>query len=231
MSSKMKGSDMKKTSLIVLLGCLTLLSACTKEVPYEYEFKEQVNSKASVSESEDYIANTSLLKTSRHMAEGTAFQFGENRRVRLKWTEKALQVIEKSGIKDLLMISMIKSFFRSRSNTSIMNVLKTLTETARIKRPRLKKIGLKKEASRLRVTRHKLEFSNSYQFFLKRLSAVLVTKKFRHKSLAMRSLMMRSISKFNGTSAKCVLKPLITLSAKQIFQLFFITHWLKRNLF
>lgn len=95
MSSNEKRNTMNKAAFAMLMGCFTILAACTKEVPYKYEYKEQVNSKSQIDTGSDYLYTASLLETSRNMADGTAFQFGDNKRVRLQWTEKSLKVVEK----------------------------------------------------------------------------------------------------------------------------------------
>ncbi|MES3038523.1 MAG: hypothetical protein V4736_11515, partial [Bdellovibrionota bacterium] len=87
---------MKKVLILVtLLGFV----GCTKEVPYKYEFKDQVLSKDSVDTRDEsgYIYSASVLQMSRQTVNGRPFSFGDNKRVVLKWSEGGLQVIEKEG--------------------------------------------------------------------------------------------------------------------------------------
>ncbi|PIS11921.1 MAG: hypothetical protein COT73_01335 [Bdellovibrio sp. CG10_big_fil_rev_8_21_14_0_10_47_8] len=83
---------MKKLMIaLTLLG----LAACTKDVPYQYAFKEKEMAKPNTDG--DYLYSASVLEMSRHTNDGRPFQFGDNRRVQLKWTEDSLQVIEKDS--------------------------------------------------------------------------------------------------------------------------------------
>ena len=96
MSSKEKRHDMNKAVMAILFGCLTVLAACTKEVPYQYTFQEdKIENKGDIPANTDMILNISTQDVSRHTADGAAFMFGDNRRVRLEWQKESLRIIEK----------------------------------------------------------------------------------------------------------------------------------------
>lgn len=89
-----KGNQMKQNKMF-LIGLFVLIAACTKEAPYQYEFKNEVKTKSQIDNSSDYIYNASIQQISKHSSNGFPHYFGDNKRVRLEWTEKSLRVVEK----------------------------------------------------------------------------------------------------------------------------------------
>lgn len=84
----------KKKNILVMIGFSLTLAACTKEVPYRYEFKDQVLSKQSIDTNAEYLYSASTQATSRTSEDARPYSSGDNKRVKLEWTENSLRVIE-----------------------------------------------------------------------------------------------------------------------------------------
>lgn len=86
--------NIAKQSFLLSLSVLSLL-ACTKELPYQEVYKgNELNSKTLVSEQSDYLMSSSMLEASRSSQDALPFSAGDNKRVRMKWEEKALVIYE-----------------------------------------------------------------------------------------------------------------------------------------
>ncbi len=83
---------------LILCGVLLLaLSSCTKEIPFEAtnpDNKARNYSKALISEDDEYLFSSSQQSSSMSSVDAFPYFAGENKRVKLKITEKTLQIIE-----------------------------------------------------------------------------------------------------------------------------------------
>lgn len=80
-----------------LLGTLVLsvgLGACTKENPYDTEYKEEVRSKDLVNEQEIHLYTAFTQSVSRNSELARPFWQGQEKLVKLRFTEKNLEIVE-----------------------------------------------------------------------------------------------------------------------------------------
>ena len=89
-SLKNKERVFKLSSLGLMFVFVT---ACTKEIPYKYQLKEEITNKTLIDENAEYLMVSSTGATSR-TSEDRPFWMGETRIVKLKFEETELQVIE-----------------------------------------------------------------------------------------------------------------------------------------
>lgn len=97
-----KGEAKMKITLsnrvILLAGSLFLvLTGCTKEVPFKHlpaDEKAQVSSKSLIDTKEEYIYSSSQQNSSMSAADAFPFSSGDNKRVKLEFTENSLRVLE-----------------------------------------------------------------------------------------------------------------------------------------
>lgn len=82
-----------RVTMSSVLGIL-LLSGCTKEVPYKYEVKEDVMAKAQIDTETEYLMSSSVMNISRSSDDARPFWFGDNKRVKMVWTENSLRLME-----------------------------------------------------------------------------------------------------------------------------------------
>ena len=81
----------------MLLGSMSLaglLVSCTKEVPYKYEYKEKVMDKAEIDTDAQYIYVPSYKNASRSSDVARPYWMGDQKVVKLAYTENALRVFE-----------------------------------------------------------------------------------------------------------------------------------------
>ncbi len=78
----------------MLVLCLSIMVACTKEVPYKDAFKDPGTSNKAMISKGEYLASSASGNISRSSGDGLPFSFGENRRVKLEFTENSLRVME-----------------------------------------------------------------------------------------------------------------------------------------
>lgn len=74
--------------------CLAFLSACTKENPMDYLNKSDAKNKPLVSLTEEYLYSSAMQNASRTSSDALPFSSGDNKRVKLQWTETSLQIME-----------------------------------------------------------------------------------------------------------------------------------------
>ncbi|MBC7458942.1 MAG: zinc-dependent metalloprotease, partial [Bdellovibrionaceae bacterium] len=83
---------------LILCGALLLaLASCTKEIPFEAtnpDKKVQNYSKALINEDDEYIFSSSQQSSSMSSVDAFPYFAGENKRVKVKITEKTLQILE-----------------------------------------------------------------------------------------------------------------------------------------
>jgi hypothetical protein len=86
-----RGGSLKITLGFLLVG----LAACTKELPYEEQFKpDELLQKSVIDTQGEYLMSSSMLNASRSSQDALPFAAGDNKRVRLVFEENALAVYE-----------------------------------------------------------------------------------------------------------------------------------------
>jgi hypothetical protein len=86
---------MKKQMILLLTPVLLLsLAACTKKLDYKTEFKEKVQGKDLISTTDVYVYQPSMANSSRTDAGARPYWMGEEKLVKLRWTENALQIVQ-----------------------------------------------------------------------------------------------------------------------------------------
>ncbi len=83
-----------KMNLFSSLSMVMALAACTKELPYQYTLKEDVQEKSAVDTNSEYIYSASMLNASMSSQDALPFSFSDSKRVKLEWTKDALRIIE-----------------------------------------------------------------------------------------------------------------------------------------
>jgi Met-zincin len=86
-----------KVNLILCGALLLALASCTKEVPFEAtnpDKKVQNYSKSMISEDDEYLFSSSQQSSSMSSVDAFPYFAGDNKRVKVKITEKTLQIIE-----------------------------------------------------------------------------------------------------------------------------------------
>lgn len=84
--------NFKKMSVLTMIGLSVALSACTKKMPYQTEYKEEVQAKFDISG--EYLYSASMQNASRSSQDALPFSSSENKRVKLNWSENALVIME-----------------------------------------------------------------------------------------------------------------------------------------
>lgn len=91
----MKTLRTNQTSLL-FVGVISslLIVACTKEVPYKYEVKQDVLAKSAVDTESDYVMSSSVMNVSRSSEEALPYSSSDNKRIKMVWTENSLRLME-----------------------------------------------------------------------------------------------------------------------------------------